>query len=115
MFDGIPPVNLVEFLASLKEAFDELGNVGGVAVRAFSLFLLDDARKCYLVYGSHGVAHRNVHVTTWAHVIHELLTCFLTGDVLRTAYDTVTGARKETNEDELAFDQWIEEITRERR
>lgn len=49
---------------------------------------------------------------TWPHVVHALLQRFITDEVLQTAYDALTRATQETNEDEVSFAQCSQEVAR---
>lgn len=45
-FDGFQPIESLEFLASLMEAFDAFKKSDAVPVWSLAFFLSDDAREC---------------------------------------------------------------------
>lgn len=103
-FDGADPIELLNFLATFKEACDALATSEAIGVRVLAYFLKDDAKDTYQQQTSPGtnIPGRELEAS-WPFVINALLRRFLSDDVLQEAYDGVSRAVQREKEDETAF------------
>ena len=112
-FDGSEPIDLIDFLCTMKEGMDALGKSEAVAVRVLSYFLTGAPKDVYVGQVSPSTKKRVSPLAgTWPFVVHALLQRFLTRDVLREAHDKVVNARQMDGEDEIAFAQRVENAAR---
>jgi len=109
-FDGRDPIDVLRFLAELKDACDSTGVHEGAAVKLLPYFLKGDAqvymagvaRKGRLLSGGRGEY-------TWPHAVQALLTRYASDDILSSAYDAVTRITQASTEDENAFADRLQE------
>ena len=103
-FDGREPIDVLRFLAELKDAADSTGVHEGAAVKMLPYFLRGEA-QVYLA----GIARKGKLLSggarnfTWPHAVQALLIRYASDDALSAAYDSVTRITQAQAEDENAF------------
>lgn len=96
------PIKLLSFLATLKGAFKVNGEPKAAACRGLQYYQEGEAKDVFeaeTMSGDNG--HRDQG--TKYHIIHGLLSHFLTDDVLQTAFNSVSRVKQREDEDEGAF------------
>ena len=113
-YSGAKPISLLEFLSTLKEAFNAYGTSEAVAVRALAYFLAKEAKDVYQAQVNPGALDsRDALEATWPYVTNALIRRFLADDILQSAYDAVVRATQGASEDETNFVQRITDAARE--
>ena len=76
-FDGVQPIEILNFLATFVESMNILALSEGVVVRLLAFSLEDDAKDAYQAQVSPGTQVGSLMQDTWPYVIHSLLERFL--------------------------------------
>lgn len=108
-FSGSPPIKLLSFLATIRDALDTTGASEAIGMRAIAYFLEGEALDVHEEQLSSATDDYEEELfgesrsCAWPHIIDALLKRFLTDDVLQEAYNSVTRAGQREGEDEAKF------------
>lgn len=118
-FDGRKPIQLLAFLAVLRDTFDTLGTSEAASVRISAYFLTGEAKDVHVEqFGlveydfESGTAMKSSDHGSCTHVVHALLRRFPSDVVLRKAHDAVSRAGQRNGEDEAEFAERISKAAR---
>ena len=114
VFDGIKPIKLLKFLATVRESFNALRASEALAVLALAYYLDGQAKTHYTALPTPGVrTTTSILGGTWPALVDSFIKRYLADDILQAAYDKITDAKQKQDEDENAFADRLKSASRE--
>ena len=103
VFDGTEPIKLLEFLATVREGFNEVRASEALAVLALEYYLDGQAKTLYTALNTPGAQTTNsILGGTWPALVDSFINRYLTDDILQAAYEKITDPKRKQEEEENA-------------